>query len=220
MIKAVIWDMDGVLIDSEPFWQEAEIAVFKTVGIEMTPAESSETIGLRLDAAVQYWYDRRPWLTPPTVDTIIDAILKRVIELVKTRGAAKIGVREALDFLQAKGLRLAIASSSAMVLIETVVERLGIRDDFEVLCSAGFEQYGKPHPGVYLTTAAKMGLAPKECLVIEDSLRGVLAAKAAEMPCLCVPDPSLAGDPRLSIADWVLPSLTDLTAEFWNGLSK
>lgn len=214
-IEAVIWDMDGVLIDSEPFWQAAEIATFSAVGLHMTHEESSQTMGLRLDAAVQYWFDRRPWQVPPTVEQMRDKILDHVIDTVEKTGGAMAGVVESLDILSTYELKMAIASSSYMRLIKAVVQRLGIASYFDLLYSAEYETYGKPHPGVYITTAQKLGVPPQGCLVIEDSMRGILAAKAAEMKCLAVPDPSLRGDSRLSIADVVLPSLQEADATFW-----
>jgi sugar-phosphatase len=123
-------------------------------------------------------------------------------------------------FLAKLNVKLAIASSSDLVLIESVVDRLQIHDYFEELVSAQFEPYGKPHPGVYLTTAQKLSVEPAKCLVIEDSMRGILAAKAAEMLCLAVPDPSLRGDTRLSIADWQFTTLTEFNQDFWNVINR
>jgi len=215
LIEAVIFDMDGVLINSEPFWQEAEIAVFKTVGLNLTHDDCVQTMGLRLNKAVEYWHQFQPW-TGRSLKEIEADILNSVINAVKDRGVAMDGVRECLSFLANQEIKLAIASSSDLVLIEAVVERLQIRDYFDELMSAQFEPYGKPHPSVYLTTAQKLGIEPARCLVIEDSMRGILAAKAAEMLCLAVPDPSLHGDPRLSIADWQFMTLTEFNQDFWD----
>jgi mannitol-1-/sugar-/sorbitol-6-/2-deoxyglucose-6-phosphatase len=215
---AVIWDMDGVLIDSEPYWQQAEIAIFATVGLHLTYEQVIQSQGQRLDKVVEYWYAQHPWSTPPTLETITTQILERVMEIVGHEGAPKAGVISTLDFLRAKGIRMAIASSSHLRLIEAVAQRLEITDYFELFHSAEFESYGKPHPGVYITTADKLGVTPQRCLVIEDSMRGILAAKAAEMTCVAVPDPSLHGDARLSIADAVLPSLVEFNDTFWQSL--
>lgn len=216
--EAVIWDMDGVLIDSEPYWQQAEIDVFATVGLHLDQQQVIQTQGQRLDKAVEYWFERHPWPTPPTVEEITLQILDHVMQTVAEKGVAKAGVLAVLALLRAQGVRMAIASSSHLRLIEAVVERLRIGAYFEQLYSAEFEPYGKPHPGVYITTAQKIGVAPQRCLVIEDSMRGILAAKAAEMTCVAVPDPSLEGDPRLSIADAVLPSLVEFNETFWHSL--
>ena len=219
LIEAVIFDMDGVLINSEPFWQEAEISVFQTVGLHLTHEDCVQTMGLRLDKAVEYWHQYQPWIGRPLKEIETD-ILNSVIDAVNKRGEAMGGVRECLTLLAEKDVKLAIASSSDMVLIEAVVERLQIRNYFDELVSAQFEPYGKPHPGVYLTTAQKLNVEPSKCLVIEDSMRGILAAKAAEMLCLAVPDPSLRGDPRLSIADWQFATLAEFNQDFWNLINR
>ncbi|PJF44995.1 MAG: 2-deoxyglucose-6-phosphatase [Phototrophicales bacterium] len=217
-IDALIWDMDGVLIDSEPFWQAAEMAVLKTVGLELTLTDCEQTIGQRIDKVVEYWYAHQPWPMPPTIEDITAQIVNNVTERIYQEGEAKAGLFDVLRFLKEQQIRMAIASSSPLALIKAVVQRLQIEDYFDVLHSAEFERYGKPHPAVYLTTAERLGVAPQNCLVIEDSLRGILSAKTAEMHCIAIPDPSLQGDPRLSIADAVLSSLQECTPKFWETL--
>jgi sugar-phosphatase len=210
--------MDGLLIDSEPLWQQAEIEIFKTVGLDMTPEQSAQSMGLRLDKVVEFWYTRHPWKTASQKD-IEQAILERMLELVAEKGEAKEGVYEILDFFAAHDLPMAIASSSHMILIKAVVNKLGIKEYFKFLYSAEFEPYGKPHPGVYLNAALKLNVPPENCLVLEDSIRGIISAKAAEMTCIAVPDPIIKDDPRLSLADRVLQSLADFDEPFWNLLN-
>jgi sugar-phosphatase len=219
MINAVIFDMDGLLIDSEPFWREAEVLAFGQVGIALTEDDCVQTIGLRLDEVVDYWYRQHPWHSISR-QAVGEVILAKYLDLVAERGQAKTGVMETLEFLRAQNVRMAIGSSSYIILIEAVVRRLGIADYFDALCSAEFEPFGKPHPGVYITAAQKLGVSRQECLVFEDSLRGVLAAKAAEMKCVCVPDPSLVGDRRLVIADHVIPTLAHFDEALWAALSS
>ncbi|KAB2865867.1 MAG: hexitol phosphatase HxpB [Anaerolineae bacterium] len=218
MIEAVIFDMDGLLIDSEPFWQEAEITTFANVGLHLTEQDCTKTMGLRLDEVVEFWYRYQSW-NHYSKKEIEDAIKTRYLELVRERGEAKTGVMETLRFMQAQNIPMAIASSSYMELIECVVERLAIGPYLTVLCSAEYEPFGKPNPSVYLSAADKLGVSRLKCLVFEDSFRGLLAAKAAEMKCVCVPDPSLAGDPRLSIADKVIPTLAHFDAALWSELN-
>ncbi len=112
--------------------------------------------------------------------------------------------------LAAQDVPLAVASSSAASVIFAVLEKLGLTGCFRVVQSAEFEPYGKPHPGVYLTAARRLGVAPEACVAIEDSVTGVVAAKAAKMACLAVPAPTAKDDRRFGIADAVLPSLADL----------
>jgi sugar-phosphatase len=115
-------------------------------------------------------------------------------------------------------VRVALASSSAYRLIRAVTERLGLADSFDCVYSAEEEEYGKPHPGVYLTAARRLGVAPTQCLAVEDSFNGVLAAKAARMKCVAVPEPAQRRDPRFCIADVVLDSLAGVGVEVWRAL--
>jgi sugar-phosphatase len=218
-IEAVIFDMDGVLIDSEPFWQEAEITAFERVGLGLTRAMCRETMGLRVDEVVAHWRRRHGWASDLSGE-LEEAIISGVVERILREGEAKEGVGHALAFFEGRGVRVALASSSAYRLIGAVLDRLGLAGAFELVYSAEEEPYGKPHPGVYLTTAAKLGVPPAASLAIEDSFNGVLAAKAARMRCLAVPEPAMRHDPRFVIADTILGSLADLDAETWRLLNE
>ena len=217
MLSAVIFDMDGVLIDSEPFWQESEIDAFGRSGLRLTREMCVQTMGLRVDEVVEYWRRRRSFDDAPA-GALEEAIVGGVVERIAAEGEAKEGAAHALAFFRAKGLRVALASSSAYRLIGAVTKRLGLAGEFEVVYSAEEEEYGKPHPGVYLSTARRLGVAPAECLAVEDSFNGLLAAKAARMKCLAVPEPAQRHDPRFLIADAVLDSLADLDEGVWQGL--
>lgn len=115
---------------------------------------------------------------------------------------------ELIKLLHSKNIPLAIASSSELKVISVVVDKLGIRNYIKVICSAEHEQFGKPNPAVYLTTAKKLGIKPENCLVFEDSPNGVLAAKAANMKCIAIPSMQVKKDPRFDLADKILDSLT------------
>jgi mannitol-1-/sugar-/sorbitol-6-/2-deoxyglucose-6-phosphatase len=212
MIDAVIFDLDGLLIDSEPLWRRAEIEVFARAGLVLTDAQCAETTGLRLDEVVRLrMQQHRAWHTLSEADAI-EAIHARVVELLRAEGVAKEGAREAVRYVASKGVRVALASSSAMRVIDAALARLGLASSFEVVRSAEHEPYGKPHPGVYLTTAQALGVAPTACVAIEDSLNGLIAAKAARMRCVAVPEHD---DARFALADLTLRSLTALDDVAW-----
>lgn len=112
----------------------------------------------------------------------------------------------------------ATASSSPMTLIKEVVEKLKIGHYFEELYSAEFEEYGKPHPGVYITASKMLDVPAENCIAFEDSFNGLLSAKSAHMKCICVPDESLVGSAKLGIADIVLSSLLEFNDVLWDEL--
>ncbi|HEY8400913.1 MAG TPA: hexitol phosphatase HxpB [Cytophagaceae bacterium] len=219
MIKAVIFDMDGLLVDSEPVWREVEIEIFKEVGVFLTNDLCRQTMGLRLDEVVKHWYSIKPW-KEKDLKEVEQSIIEGVRQKIGLQQPME-GVREILDFLKSQKVTMALASSSCMVLIETVLDAFQIRDYFSVVQSAESEPYGKPHPGVFLTTTQKLGgINPTQCLVFEDSLNGVLAAKSARMKAVAVPDSEQFHDPRFAIADLKLKSLKDFSLNHWEELSR
>ncbi len=207
-IQAVIFDMDGVLIDSEPFWREAMCLEFNAMGQPMTEAIARETMGVRVDEVVAHRYAVHPWVGRTQAE-VVEGIIGRVVKLVNEKGKKLPGVDEAISLVRSRSLPLAIASSSPSALISAVADRLQLRSDFSVLYSAEAEAYGKPHPSVYLSTAAKLGISPERCLAIEDSVNGVIAAKAAKMKCIAIPELGLQNDARFGIADKKLRTLLD-----------
>lgn len=208
--------MDGLLIDSEPLWRIAEVEALSSVGVSITEEDALETTGLRTDEVVELWYGRHPWPDPPRKE-IEARIITRLIALVRERGEAMTGVHETLQAFSAAGFPLAIASSSTSEIIAAVLETLGIGGYFRVTQSAEHEPFGKPHPGVYIEAARALGVEPRHCLALEDSPNGVIAAKAARMTCIAVPDPALVGDRRYGAADLVLGSLADFRLEMLVG---
>jgi mannitol-1-/sugar-/sorbitol-6-/2-deoxyglucose-6-phosphatase len=212
MIAGVIFDMDGLLIDSEPLWRIAEVEALSAVGVPIDDDAARATTGLRTDEVVEQWHARFPWADPPK-STVAGQIVARVVELLRERGEPMPGARETLAALTDAGLPLAIASSSQGEVIATVLDVLGLAGAFRVVQSAEHEPYGKPHPGVYIEAARRLGLPPTQCLAFEDSPNGVIAAKSARMTCIAVPDPALTADRRFCAADLILPSLTDFRIE-------
>ncbi|MDO8559236.1 MAG: hexitol phosphatase HxpB, partial [bacterium] len=176
---------------------------------------TKETMGLRVDESVDYWFSRYPWKKPSKKE-IENKIVARVVALVKEKGEAMPGVKKVIEFLANKNIPMAIASSSKTEIIDAVLEKISIRHYFKVIHSAENESYGKPHPGVYITTAKKMGISPEDCLAFEDSPNGVLAAKAAKMKCVAVPDRTMKDNKIFSIADAVIHSLEDFNYDIIN----
>jgi mannitol-1-/sugar-/sorbitol-6-/2-deoxyglucose-6-phosphatase len=209
-IKAVIFDMDGLLIDTEPIWRRSEIEVFGSVGLHLTEEQCLETMGVRIAEVVDIWYSRHPW-SGPSREEITRRIEERVVEHVVAEGEPKPGVHHAMETAREAGLAVAIASSSSRDMIRAVIIKLGLERYVQAISSGAEEPEGKPHPGVYVTAARLLGVASKHCLALEDSPNGVLSAKAAGMYCIAVPDPYLASDLRMREADLTLDSLEEFT---------
>ena len=216
---AAIFDLDGLLIDSEPLWQQAEIECFGEVGVPLTVEQARETLGLRSDEVVCLRFDEYGWDEEAyPLEEVEERIIQRVVDLIETDAKPMDGVYQALDFVESRGLRRAVASSSRVCVIETALQALEIADRFELIHSAELELLGKPHPGVYLTTARKLELVPASCVAFEDSLAGLESAKEAGMACVAIPDLTVVGNPGFDRADLLLSSLADLNAEAWQDL--
>lgn len=213
MPAAVIFDLDGLLIDSEPIWRAVEQRVFAPLGVDLTDDDCRGTMGLRVDEVVAHWFARRPWAGPDPAE-VVRRIVDGVVEVIGTRGTPMPGVGHAIRVAHTPDTRLALASSSPERVIHAALRRLGHDATFEVVVSAQHEPRGKPDPGVFLTTARVLGVSPAACTAIEDSPNGVRAAKAAGMWCVAVPEP---GSHTTAVAeagaDVVLGSLADLAAE-------
>lgn len=201
--------MDGVIINSEPYWREAIIFTFNSVGLYFNEDKCRITQGMRLIEVVEYWFDKTPW-KGKTVLEVEAALLKKVTELISQKGISMEGVNTSIQYFKKKGFKIALASSSAQSLIDVVLEKLAISSEFEVINSAEHLSYGKPHPEIFIKTALQLNVKPTECLVIEDSFNGVLAGKAALMKVIAVPEEEYWNDQRFSIADYNLKSLTEI----------
>jgi HAD superfamily hydrolase (TIGR01509 family) len=210
--RAVVFDMDGLLVDSEPLWVRAELEVFGGVGLALREEDCAKTKGLRIDDVVAYWHERRPW-PGPSPREVEARLVARVAELVAAEGVALPGVASAIAAARAGSRRLALASSSPKVIIQATLVRLGLEHAFDVVQSAENEAFGKPHPGIFLTTAERLGVSPTSCIVLEDSMHGVVAAKAARMTCVAVPFDYPEHDARFVLADAVVASLEHVTPE-------
>ncbi len=215
MIPAIFFDMDGVLVDSEPEWQRSEIAVFGSLGVRLCERDCMQTKGMRIDEVVRHWHTRAPWENP-SIEATTERIVTDMENRLRSHGLAKDGAVEALRDARAASQVVAIVSSSPHRLIDAVVERLGVRDLIDFQVSGDDVPYGKPHPEIYLRAAERAGTDAPRAWVIEDSLFGVLAAKAARMNCIAIPEAPDRADPRFAIADEIQPSLRSLTRENWS----
>lgn len=212
-IRAAIFDMDGLLIDSEPLWDRGEHEVLSELGVDFTRRhELPDTRGLRIDLVVDLWFGQQPW-TGPDRATVVERIISRVIALVEETRPLLPGVLEAVALCKAQGLKVGLASASPLYMLEKVLTMFDLRDQFDALASADKLDCSKPHPQVYLNCAAQLGVSPLNCVALEDSVNGMIASKAARMRSIVVPAAESQLDPRFSLADIKLSSLESLTRE-------
>jgi mannitol-1-/sugar-/sorbitol-6-/2-deoxyglucose-6-phosphatase len=221
--EAAVFDMDGLLIDSEPLWREVEMDIFGRLGVPLTTELCLETRGMVLDEVTAHWYRLYPW-RGPTPDAVAAQIIEAMASHLATRLVLKAGALDAVADCRRRGLALAVASSSPRRLIESVVGALDVAPWFSVLHSAQEEVAGKPDPAVFLTTARLLGVEPGRCVVFEDSPAGVEAAGRAGMACVAVPeDPGTGcdGPPAgFATADLVISSLAEVDDDLWRRLER
>ncbi|MCL1068491.1 hexitol phosphatase HxpB [Shewanella olleyana] len=194
-LEAVIFDMDGIIIDTEPAWQRAEVEVLNQLGVPITIEDAEITTGLRIDVLVSYWYQRHPWQNYDN-QQVAQQIIDKVVTFIETEGQPMRGVIDALNLCQQRQLKIGLATSSSSDLIAAVMGKLGIKDYFMAIESAEDLKYGKPHPEVYLNCANALGVQPSLCLAIEDSFNGLIAARAASMQTVAIPAENLAHQER------------------------
>lgn len=210
-ILAAIFDMDGLIMDSEPLWDRAELEVMASLGVDITRRhELPDTLGLRIDVVVGLWYAQQPW-NGPSREEVTARIISRAISLVEETRPLLPGAREAVALCKANGLKVGLASASPLHMLEKVLTMFDLRDSFDALASAEKLMWSKPHPQVYLDCAAKLGVDPQTCVALEDSVNGMVASKAARMRSIVVPAEENRQDPRYALADVKLESLEGLT---------
>ncbi len=211
MIEAILFDMDGVLADSEVMWNQIDGAMLAECGVQYHGEHKADVLGKSFPIALQFYIDQFG--------------LRRTIEQLNARRTAiaidyygsKIDVFPAvhgvLSALRVREIPMGVATSSVGALIRPFLQRHGIAEYFQAIVTGEEVTHGKPHPDIYLKAAAKVGIAPEKCLVVEDALSGVQAGKSAGMTVVAIPDPRFM-DVSLypGKCDYILDNLGELTA--------
>lgn len=214
-LKAVIWDMDGVIVDSEPCHFSAWKMIFTKYDWDFSEEKFCRTFGMTNEQVILD-------ITANALDK--DSITKIANEkdvyfreIVEKQARFVNGVQHWLDEFKANGIKQAVASSGSWGNINTIIDALQIRPCFDALVS-GEDSASKPDPAVFLLAAKELGMAPANCLVIEDAIVGVQAAVAAQMKCLALTTTNPAE--RLDQADLILPDPASLTVDLLKKLFK
>lgn len=205
--RAVIFDMDGLLLDTETLWHEAETELFERHGAEFTWDDKMAVIGTSFAFTAGYFADR---LGRPREDgaILVEEMLELMHERVKRQVEARPGALELVERLRSlDGVGLGLASNSPRFLLDDALATAGLADAFEVTVSSDDVERSKPAPDIYLLACERLGVEPSEALALEDSASGIAAAKAAGLTCIAVPQ---FAETDVSAADRVVDSLEKL----------
>ena len=207
MIKAIIFDMDGVLIDSEPHELKKHKDYLISKGIYLTQEKLNLTVGAGSKLRWECFKDILHWnMTREEYDSQVMEFYKDTI--INYQDILNSGALDLLHWLNNEPYKIALASSATMKKIEMVLDQCGIRNYFDVILSGEMFNNSKPNPDIYLTTAKKLGFNPEECLVVEDSIYGITAAKTAGMYTVALEENRFGFDQ--SNADIKVSNLLDL----------
>jgi HAD superfamily hydrolase (TIGR01509 family) len=213
-MQAVLWDMDGTLVDTEPYWVECEFAMAAKYGGEWNDADAMQMVGNNLVDSGRYMKKR--WGVDLTPEEIVEELLDGVVEMVQSDVPWRPGARELLAALTGSGVRCGLVTMSYERFVAPILTQLP-PETFRVVVTGDQVEFGKPHPEPYLTAAAALGVPPGECVAIEDSNTGAKSAEAAGCTVLVVENhvPVLDG-PRRVFRD----TLEGLTVEELRALSR
>lgn len=217
MINTVLFDMDGLLLDTEPLWGVSMLRIAEKHKIPITRERFKDTTGLRIYEVTDHWALHFPW-EGKTSREVADEILDDIIASSKANANVLRGVEHALQLLNKHKFKVGLASSSPKHMIDALVEHFGLLQYFDVITSADVVELGKPHPAVFMHCAASLGAKPNQCLVLEDSVNGMIAGKAARMKVVVVPDELHFDDPRFSLADRKIKSMEDFDLDLIKSL--
>jgi|LSQX01.1.fsa_nt_gb beta-phosphoglucomutase family hydrolase len=212
MLRTVIFDMDGVIVDSEPIHFEIDKRVLKRFNILADDDMLMPYVGV---SNPDMWKDlKNKHRIPMSVEELLELQNKLKIEVLnETKMEAMDGIKELLADLRHNNIKLAVASSSPRFFIEMVLKMTNIMEFFDIILSGEEVQRGKPFPDIFLRTAEMLKVLPQECIVIEDSMHGVEAALAAEMKCVGFSNPN-SGSQDLSKASSIVNNIGDISFGF------
>lgn len=206
-IEALIFDMDGVIVDSEPLHLRAFQTVLAEFDVPYTEEENRQFLGCK-DLAIAKVFVAR-YRLPLTPLELVDRKESVLARLFAAESIPQPGLSGILEQARRLGIPMAVASSATLPTIELVTETLSVRQYFHNLTSGDEVENGKPAPDVFLLAARRLGVAPSGCLVIEDTLNGIRAAKAAGMTCVAIPCQATMHEDH-GLADARLSSLDEL----------
>ncbi|HDZ16408.1 MAG TPA: HAD family hydrolase [Methylophaga aminisulfidivorans] len=213
-MQAVIFDMDGLLIDSEPFWKQAEKRVFSAIGVEITDVLSAKTMGMTTRQATKFWLQHAGLsLSQHLMEQVENDVIDEVASLTATQGQALPGVHDLLEQLKQKKLKIGLATNAPARIVPVVLERLDVRDIFDSYVADDDVEQGKPHPAIYLLALERINAQANQTIAFEDSVTGMTAAMGASIRTVVVPSHANYHLPHYDAAALKLDSLNGLTLQ-------
>ncbi len=206
--RAVVFDMDGLLLDTETLWQRSETELFRRHGQQFTREDQLAVMGTGVEFTGRYYAER---LGEPVERGIalVEEMQKLMLAEVSREVLARPGATELVERLRGQ-VPLGLASNSERYLVDAALATARLADAFDVIVTPADVEHPKPAPDLYLEACARLGVSPSDALALEDSAPGIAAAKAAGLTCIAVPQ---FAETDVSIADRVIDSLEELLAE-------
>ncbi|MBD3633725.1 MAG: hexitol phosphatase HxpB [Methylophaga sp.] len=218
-MKAVIFDMDGLLIDSESMWKSAEEQVFSALGVEVSDQLASLTASMTTREVTEFWFSRFPWQNR-SLESVEKEVIERVGVLIQQDGIAKRGVLQIIKMLKQHACKIGLATNAPESLVPLVLEKLEIADYFDCTVSSSEVDQGKPKPDVYLLALDKLGVSATETLAFEDSPSGLKAATAAKIRTIVVPSIQDFEEADFEEAELKIRHLEEFNAERFSKLCQ
>ncbi len=206
--RAVVFDMDGLLLETEDLWHASESELFRRHGADFTHADQLALIGTSPAVSSRFYAERLGWPIERGGE-LFDEMIGLMHEHVRREVGARPGAVELVEELRRRQVPLGLASNSPRFLVDDALATANLADAFDAIVTSDDVVHPKPAPDIYLRACELLGVAPSEALALEDSTSGVIAAKAAGLACIAVP---LFAETDVSAADEVVASLEDLLA--------
>lgn len=211
--RAVIFDMDGVLVDSETLYKKIEQELFLEAGVSIDLEEHISYQGC--SNPVMWERIKLKHGLAQSVDELVERTQEKVVNFYHSLPylSPMAGISELLEFLKKNGVRMAVASSSTLDVIHIVLAKIGIAHYFEAIADSLEAGAGKPDPAIFLLAQAKLKLPKEQCIIIEDSTNGIKAALAAGIPCIAFNGPGAEHQDQ-SAADWIIHDFREIIGSF------
>ncbi len=212
--------MDGLLLDTEPLWGESMYEVVEKHGLNIRYDLFKHTQGFRIYEVTAFWKERFGWKSNISSEMMAEEILDNIIERAQKKGNVMPGVLQTLELLKSHNIPLGVATSSPERMTDRLLSHFNIKHYFDYIATADKVKYGKPHPDVYLMCAEKLNTDSWQCLAFEDSLNGMIAAKAARMKTVIVPENIYHNPEKFAIANLLLPTLEQFNFKHWLDIAE